>query len=557
MGLLTAAFNPTPKAAAPSDLDDFWYTNDIGSYMLQKNSAYSIGPETMLHCGTVLAAIRFRGDSWAMCPPSVFRKTNKGREELFGHYTQRVLRNPAPWITGNRWRHLHGVWMATWGNAYSEIRPGPGTFAGALWPMHPSRVRVIEQRTDGTLVYEYQRPGTNVKEKLGQEKVLHFRDVTTDGIVGEEMYKLIRNVVSIALLAEQHAATFLRKGARIAGLLIPTGPLSLEQRKDLRDSVNSDFSATSMTGALGVLPHGVDLKPLSLSNRDSQITELTDAVVGAILRFLGVPGVVVGYADKTATYASAEAFFEKGGIKHCVLPILTNAEAEEERSLLLVEEGLQIKHNLDALERSNLAGRYDAYSKALGGAPFLSVNDVRLTEDWDRAPDPRHDEIRIPANLSPTPPPGGDETKPGFGDDEPKPPDGSPGLPENGPPRRPEAPPDDEEARRRSETLNARRLARTWATEAAVRCVRKEVAVLGRAPKDRDAVAWRAFVLQLYETHAPFVARAMMMAEERARQYCDRQAAALLAGGPAVAATWERDVPAVLADLALEEEVAC
>jgi HK97 family phage portal protein len=543
VGLLTAAFNPVPPKATPSDLDDFWYTPDVSSYVLQHGSAgFALSADSILNCGTVLAAVRFRGDSWAMCPPSTFRKTSRGRQDVPDHYSQRVLRNPAPWITGNRWRHLMGVWMATWGNGYAEIRASRDSFVGALWPMHPSRVRVVDQRSDGVLVYEYRRPETHAGEILGQERVLHFRDLSTDGISGAEMYKLIRNVVSIALLAEQHAATFLRKGARIAGLLVPTAPLQAEQRKELRDSVNRDMSGPNMTGALGILPHGIDLKPLSLSNRDNQITELADQVIGAILRFLGVPGVVVGWADKTATYASAEAFFEKGGIKHCVLPILTNAEAEEERALLVEDEGLQIKHNLDALERSNLAGRYEAYSKALGGAPWLSVNDVRLTEDWTEDPDPRHREVRIPVNLMPPEPP----PEP---DDE-EPPVMPPTMPGSQPPS-----PQDEPENEQAPIHRLTSLARAWATEAAARCIRRETAAIRREmPKlARYPPAWRSFVLRFYEKHAPFVSQAMLVPESTARKYCDQQAEALLEGGAAVIETWERDVPAQLVDLALEE----
>jgi HK97 family phage portal protein len=540
VGLLTAAFRPVPKANADViGVEDFLYSADPASY-ISRAGGYGLSAESILNCGTVLAAVRFRGDSWAMCPPSTFRKTSKGREDMPTHYSQRILRNPTSWMTGNRWRHLNGVWMATWGNAYNEIRPGKDAFVGALWPMHPSRVSVTEQRGDGTLVYEYRRPGTHTPEKLGQEKVLHFRDLSTDGISGAEMYRLIRNVVNIALLAEQHAATFLRKGARIAGLLVPSAPLGLQERKDLRESVNADFGGASMTGTLGVLPHGIDLKPLSLSNRDNQIVEISEQAIGMILRFLGVPGVVVGYADKTATYASAEAFFEKGGIKHCVLPILVNAEAEEERALLLVDDELQIKHNLDALERASLAGRYEAYSKALGGAPFLSVNDVRLTEDWNEDPDPRHSEIRIPVNLM-APAAAVEESEP------------APPLPFAPPPR----PADGEEARLQQHVAKVGALARHWATETAARCVRRETATIAaKAPKlARDAAAWREFVLGFYESHVQYVAETMRISEDTARRYCERQAATLLHGpaGVAVTETWPERIPSQLADLALED----
>src|SRR5262245_4160090 len=185
MGMMVDAFHPRSSAMSPGVTDDFWYTRDISGYIAATGpSGFALSADTILKCGTVLAAVRFRGDSVAMCPPSTFRKTAKGREEVPDHYSQRVLRSPNPWMTGNRWRHLMGVWMATWGNAYSEIKSRGRSFADELWPMHPSRVSIKDQRADGTLLYEYRRPGTEQVETIGQEKVLHFRGISTDGFSG-------------------------------------------------------------------------------------------------------------------------------------------------------------------------------------------------------------------------------------------------------------------------------------------------------------------------------------------------------------------------------------
>jgi hypothetical protein len=362
--------------------------------------------------------------------------------------------------------------------------------------------------------------------------------MSTDGTTGLEIYKLIRNVVSIALLAEQHAATFLRKGTRISGLLVPTGPIDKAQRDELRTSVNADLGGTTSTGMLGILPYGVDLKPLSLSNREAQFGELSDQVIGMILRALGVPGVVVGWmGDKTATYASADAFFEKGGIKHCVLPILANVEAEEEKSLLLPGDGRQIKHNLDALQRANWKDRIAGLVQATGG-PIFTVNEAREIEDFNAIDDPAFDRPHIPSNMA-----GGEEP-------DPEPPPQPPPMPR-------QMPEDDgEEARVLApapKSSHAEHLASLYAADNAQRIVRREVAAIAaKAPKfARDKDGWRAFVLELYGKHSAHVAEVMRISEASARAYCDRQASALLASGASVAERWEEQIPPQLVALAL------
>src|SRR5574340_481806 len=164
MGLLSSAWNPQPRADVSwTPLDDRWYTPGLG---LTTTSGLTLSAETILHCGTVLAAVRFRGDSISMCPPSTYLIRGATRVVDSEHYSHRVLRNPNAWMTGNRWRHLMGVWMATWGNAYSEIVAGPRSFADELRPLHPSRITVVEQRADGGLVYRDQLPNGGAPRTL-------------------------------------------------------------------------------------------------------------------------------------------------------------------------------------------------------------------------------------------------------------------------------------------------------------------------------------------------------------------------------------------------------
>jgi HK97 family phage portal protein len=527
MGLFADVWNPAPRASVGWEpLDDRWYTNDLG-FSASGDAAVALTADGILRCGTVLAAVRFRGDSVAMCPPSTYLIQGERRVVDAGHYSHRVLRNPNAWMTGNRWRHLMGVWMATWGNAYSEIVADRDSFAGELRPISPAHIRIRDQRTDGTLMYEYARPGRAPRE-LPQERVLHFRDIGTDGLQGLAMYQLIRNAVNIALAAEQHLGTFLRKGSRLSGLVTPSTPLEKDQRDALRSALNKELGGASNTGAFGVLPFGVEVKPVASTNREAQLSELSDQQVGAILRFLGVPGVVAGYADKTATYASAKEFFESGGIKHCVLPILTNMEAEEEKSLLLPGDGRQIKHNLDALLRANWKDRMAGLVQAVGG-PFMSVNEARDIEDMDAIEGERYDQPHIPSNMA------------GAADTE---------EPAEAPPQR-----------RRSQTATpaedeeeARVRARGWqfALDAAGRVVRREIAAIrDRAPlAARDPEGWREWVSTYYGRHAAHVAETLHLDEPVARQYAEGQRDALLTEGLAQCETWHETIPYRLASMA-------
>jgi HK97 family phage portal protein len=619
MGILAEAFNPRPRASSNAEgspaWSDFWYSTDPSGYVAERGpGGIGITAETALKCGTVLAAARFRAAGWAMCPPKASRATSKGQRPEPQHPAQIALRNPYPSYTGPRWRYVQGMWLSVWGNGYSEMIAGPRSFADQLRPIEPRFCRVVDQRSDGTLLYLLKEPGRD-ERRLGQEKILHFRDVTTDGIRGLEMFRLIRNVVAIALLMEQHQIAFLKKGSRLAGLIIPKGKTNPDQRKVLKDSINEDMTGASNTGTFGILPSDVEFKQVASTNRDAQLVELDDHTIGSILRAMGVPGVCVNWADKTSTYASAKEFWESGGLKFTIQPQLTMAEGEIEAALLPAGSDIQIKFNMDALERSNLETRTKSLFMSVGG-PFRTVNEARTIEDLERLDDDRYDQVLTPSNMAPellrdpedpgAPPrspavgsgggprpaaPGGGAEGPsvekaaltmqkvylGVGtvctDEEARgmvteagyplpgalPPEAKKTPAGFGAPRPPAAPIEEgEPADPAPMNLRERAEMATWlAHSAASQVVRRETAwATDKAPRlARKPDEWRAAVTDWYARHAEHVSKALNLPIETARSYCAAQAADLLAGGVAIVESWEERVVPRLVRLVLRIEI--
>lgn len=518
------------------DLDDRWYQPNLGGL---SPAGVMVSEYTIFLCGVVLAAVRWRADIFSQAQPSVIRRRGKTREEVPDHYAQRVLRKPCLWQTGVRWRHLQMVRMQL-GNSYCRIVGSSRAVVEELRPVETDRMHVKSQRPDGSLVYEYTPPAAvGPPETLGQEQVLHLRGFSLDGREGVAMYDLIRNAVGIALQAERHTSTTLRKGARIAGLLIPEGDVGGdEKRKELADSVNAVFSAHENTGAMGVLPWGVKFQALSMDHQKAQLLELRDFQVGDILRFLGVPGVVVGWGEKTATYASASEFFEEA--KRCVLPWVVSVEAEEQDALLPPDTDLSIKHNLDAVLRADTTKRYEALQKATG-RPWMTGNEARAIEDMDDiADDPTMDKVAPPPNM--TADSGGEPV-----DEE---------APSSAPPAGPRRVTEDEEeaAALAAAAERFRRSAFQAWTDIGGRVVRRELsevsAALGR-PRYRDREAWGAWVARFYDQHEEHVAEALHLAPYQAREFAERRRAELLAGdAAAVLAAWTAEYLDTAAELA-------
>lgn len=557
--MATAAFRPAPRAAGPSATDDFWY-RDVSGYVVESGVGMGLSADTIFRAGVVLAAVNWKANVAAVCPPQVMLRTATGRRAAPDHPAQRVLRNPNAGMTGYEWAHLNVVWRSTWGNSYNRIVAGRDYFAEQLIPMHPSRVRIVDQKADGSRVYEYRGPRGQT-ETLGQDQVHHYFGISLDGQGGAPIYQLIRNCVGIALLAQRHVGTQLRKGTRLAGILSPTGPTTDQQQNDLVTSWNATFGGGDASGTVGLLPHGVEFKPISMDNQKSMLVDLMNHHIEEALRFLEVPGVAIGYqGDKTATHAAAETFFQDGAIRSCILPLITSMELRESKALLPDGDQHYVKRNLDVLDRANTTKRIAALVASCGG-PFLSVNEVREVEDWDPDPDDDANKIRQPLNS----PPGGADPE--------QPKTTTPKAPAKPKPQ----PQDDEEqaraaadvarleeAERDAETAALRARARELALALAGRVISKEVRAIrgalvrttrGKVESTMLAAGgepWAKWVAEFYEDHAGYVAEVLRIAPEPARQYATEQAASLLASGVGAVETWEETVTPRLAALALE-----
>lgn len=524
--ILSSAFRNEPRADVNwSPVDERWYQRDLG---LGAGGGY-FSHETMFRCSTVLAALRFLASSVGLCRAQIVQYVGDGRRPDPNHYAQRALRRPHPRYTDFEWWELNVTWQAVYGNSYNRILPGEDSPIGTLKPLPPWTMKVVDQARDGGLIYSY-TPSRGKPETLTEDQLLRFPGISMDGIEGAAIYQLMRNVVTIALLAERHTSSFLSKGARIGGVLVPINPLESDARDELVSSWNDAVGGPDKTGTVAMVPYGVKFEPFTQSNKDSQLIELTDNAVSHILRFLNVPGVVVGFADKTATYASAEAFFEKGGIKHSIMPLCTRLERRIDHSLIF-ENDRACKMNLDALLRANTVDRYAALFRATG-RPWMSGNEARTIEDMNLSDQKDMNEIAMPTNLT-----SGDLAADSTG---------STKAPRQA--ARLDLPPDDADAMREAQLERGRRLA----VLAAARVVRRELA----AVKDRislaarDPKAWQAWVSDYYGRHVETVAREMDVTDEKASEYAFAQRDSLLAGGIAVTESWEHTAVPKLANLA-------
>ena len=145
-------------------------------------------------------------------------------------------------------------------------------------------------------------------------------------------------------------------------------------------------AAADRAGKPMILDNGAKFENTQMSGVDAQHLETRRFQVEEICRAMRVMPIMIGQADKTATYASAEQMF-LAHVVHTMMPWYERLEQSADVNLLSDEDrrqGLYTKFNPNALMRGAAKDRGEFYAKALGagGTPaWMTQDEVRGFEE--------------------------------------------------------------------------------------------------------------------------------------------------------------------------------
>lgn len=498
-------------------------------------------PEGALKVSVVWRALNVLAAAVAMLPINIYRQAEDGKSKNVdrGNPWRAPLRvRPNLLQTSFRWRmHLVGRLLLS-GNYFAHVMPNR-----QLWPLDPGRMRVLELRSDGGLRYAYTQQNGGVA-LLEQEQVLHVRGFSQDGIVGVGVLDLMRDAVAQKTMAQRARTAAFRNGLRPSVVIKHPGELGDSGRQNLIGGFKKAYGGPDKAGETMVLDEGMSIEEFSLSARDAQFIEGEHFLVEEFLRFCGgVPGVLVGYSDKTSTYASAEAFFQSFAT-HCVAPLTKNIEQELSATLFPDDAGdVIVEMNLEGLLRGDSSARAEFYRTMIELGVYTR-NEVRAMEN--RNPLPGLDDPLTPLNMERG---SGQSPEPRQGRQSRRPAD-------------PEPDPEEDDAEEDARAARLRGLARS----AAASVVRREVLAIAGDSRRKgaaqrfagDPAGWQAWLTRFYrEEHPARVASALLVDAAAATRYCEAQLAAVIRGGVAEVTTWEETRVPLLERLALGEESTC
>lgn len=277
-----------------------------------------VNEKTALQVSTVLACVKTIADGCATPELHVFRERDDGRREKATNIPEyRLLnRRPNEWQTSFEWRRLMTMHAALTGAGLSIKVRGLNRRVREMIPVMPGRWDVRKVGRYDVLYRCWDEFG--LIGEFEPDDVFVLNGLQWDWVGALNAVKLAQQAVGLALATERSQQAMHENSLRPSGVYSVDGNLTEEQHTRLTNWIKKR-SGPEGAGLPLVLDRAAKWVPTTMSGVDAQHVETRRLQVEEICRAYGVFPIMVGHSDKTATFASSEAFFA-AHLKHTLAP---------------------------------------------------------------------------------------------------------------------------------------------------------------------------------------------------------------------------------------------
>lgn len=361
-------------------------------------SGATVTAETALQVSTVFAVTRALSNGIAQVPLKLYRTQGRDRKPATDHpLYMRLHRKPNPWMSSFELRETMAIHVVLKGNAYAFLnRTGRKDEISEIIPL-TGAVKVV-QASDFSLSYQVQgRDGS--WRTFPSRSIWHWRGPSLNGYLGLEAVRYAREAIGLAMATEESQAKAHARGLKVSGVYSVEDKLNQQQYQDLRTWIEAEYGGSDNASRMMLLDRGAKFTPTAMTSVDAQHLETRRFQVEEICRQMGVLPVVIGYSDKTATFASVEAMF-LAHLVHSLAPWYERIEQSANVQLLSDDEladGYYVKHTAAGLLRGSMKDTAEYLTKlVLNG--IMTRNEARDVLEFN--PLDGLDEPLTPANMN-------------------------------------------------------------------------------------------------------------------------------------------------------------
>lgn len=390
--------------------ESFWKELTALAHLTQSgqlvNAQTAMQVTTALRCGLVIS------DGVSTVPCKLMHKDASGKRRVVPgdeHPLAEVLSYEAnPFMDPLQFLETTALHTVFTGDSVSFVNRVRGRVVEII-PLKPDAVRIQQEQDWRVRYFVIGRDGT--EREFPREAIWHVRSPSWDGVKGLDVTKLAREALGLAMATEKAHATRFANGVNTSGVYSISGTLDEAGYNRLRAYIDQNMAGAQNSGKPFILDRDAKWTPLAMTGADAEHVATRELQIQEICRAYGVLPIMVGFSDKTATYASAEQMFLAHAV-HTIRPWHRRYERSMMRQLLTRDDyraGYYIKFIDTELLRGAAKDRADYYGKLfqVGG---LSPNQILELEDMDGFEN--GDTHYVPANMADASKPLPAQTKP-------------------------------------------------------------------------------------------------------------------------------------------------
>lgn len=322
----------------------------------------------------VYAATKILAEAVGMLPVLIFRGDEDGDDQELdlSHPLRPLLRwQPNPEMSASTWRETMQVHLCLYGNSYNRIFFDARGQISEIRPLDPGRTR--PERKAGQLRYRWQSQSGG-SEEFAPEEILHIPGLCFDGLIGYSPIALARQNIGLGLAAETFGANFFGSGTNMTGIISFPQRLTPEQRKQIQDAWQQQYSGLINSGRTVLMDSGATYTRIGIPPEDCQFLEVRKFSVLDICRLYRIPPHMMADLEK-ATYASIEHQSLEFLI-YTLMPWLNKYELEFKRKLFGITSDYFATFDATQLLRGDMAAQQQFFAAGRQHG-WLTVNEIR------------------------------------------------------------------------------------------------------------------------------------------------------------------------------------
>lgn len=406
-------FRPRHKA------QDIGGLNSLAEWFGLAADGLNVSGEKSLNEITVYTCVKILSEALGKLPLKIYQDTNGGKKAA-KHYLAPLLKyRPNPYMSAiDFWKTMETA-RSIHGNAYAwkDTQTRTGKILG-FYPLDSSKMKIVVDDAGllsgkNKIWYVY-TDGAGKQHKINPDEILHFKGLTTNGIIGLSPIETLKGTIENGKAAGNFLNSAFKNGMTTSGIVQYVGDLGNEERRVFREQFEEMSSGLKNANRITLMPVGYKYEPIALKLTDAQFLENTKLTIQQLTAAFGIKLHQVNYLEKTSYASTSEA--NREFYVDTLMSILAVYEQELVHKCFTdaeIREGYYLKFNADVILRADTKNRYEAYAQSIQNG-FKTPNEIRAMEEDE--PMEGGDKLLINGNYMPITMAGAAYQKGGEGD---------------------------------------------------------------------------------------------------------------------------------------------